>query len=194
MYVCAWAEGIASRRDSRPRGVIIMSLKRVTSGTRGPSSNTEYPPPSLLCPLRQWQSTLIPQQSAHRSHGSEAREGVACRRWEGGGGTGGGHQEMDRECFEWETCLHSSRSTWVSALHEWSKRHSEDGRDETRTGGGLSFSEEWSSPRRSGEAVRRTPSQQDPQPTGLHGGRACIPKAQHVFLYSSGLTYSYWQL
>ena len=53
---------------------------------------------------------------------------------------------MDGECFEWETCLHSSRSTWVSALHQWSKRHSEDGRDEMRTGGGLSFNEEWSSP------------------------------------------------
>ena len=34
----------------------------------------------------------------------------------------------------------------MSALHQWSNRHSEDGRDETRTGGGLSFSEEWSSP------------------------------------------------
>lgn len=53
---------------------------------------------------------------------------------------------MDGECFEWETCLHSSQSTWVCALHQWSKRHSEDGRDEMRTGGGLSFNEEWSSP------------------------------------------------
>lgn len=29
---------------------------------------------------------------------------------------------------------------------QWSKSHSEDGRDEMRTGGGLSFNEEWSSP------------------------------------------------
>lgn len=62
------------------------------------------------------------------------------------GRTGGVHQEMDGECFEWETCLHSSRSTWVSALHQWSGRHSEDGRDKMRTGGGLSFNEQWSSP------------------------------------------------
>lgn len=34
----------------------------------------------------------------------------------------------------------------MSALHQWSKRHSEDGRDEMRTGGSLSFNEEWSSP------------------------------------------------
>ena len=34
----------------------------------------------------------------------------------------------------------------MSALHQWSKRRSEDERDEMRTGGGLSFNEEWSSP------------------------------------------------
>lgn len=55
LCVCACAVCITSRlraKGSRET-VIIMSLKRVTSGTWGPSSNTEYPPPFLLCPLRQ---------------------------------------------------------------------------------------------------------------------------------------------
>lgn len=34
----------------------------------------------------------------------------------------------------------------MSALRQWSKRHSEDGGDEMRTGGGLSFNGGWSSP------------------------------------------------
>ncbi|CAB1414358.1 unnamed protein product [Pleuronectes platessa] len=92
-------------------------------------------PASVLLPeekmLRSDNPPLIPQQSAHRSHGSEERKGVACRRWE-------------------------------------------EGRN----------SEEWSSPRRSGEAVWRMPSRQDPRPTGLHRGRACIRKAQHVIHYN----------
>lgn len=58
-------------------------------------------------------------------------------------------QEMDGECFEWETWLHFSWTTWVSALQRWPKRRSHDGGDEMRTGGGLSFNEEWSSPCRS---------------------------------------------
>lgn len=34
----------------------------------------------------------------------------------------------------------------MSALQQRSRRHSADERDEMRTGGGLSFNEEWSSP------------------------------------------------
>lgn len=70
--------------------LIIMSLKRVTSGTWGPSSNIEYPPPFLLCPLWQWQSTLMPQQSAHPSCGSEVWCVCVSGCGRGGGGKGRG--------------------------------------------------------------------------------------------------------
>lgn len=51
-----------------------------------------------------------------------------------------------RSDFEWETCLVSSKDTWVSALLQRSKRHGEDARDEMRTGGSLLFNKEHSSP------------------------------------------------
>lgn len=133
--------------------VIIMSLKRVTSGSWGASSSTEshlflsFAPRDTdnalsfhptICPSFSWELRVCVCLGLRCGVG----RGVGLE----GGRTGGSHQEMDGECFEWETCLHSSWSTWVSALHQWSKRHSEDGRDEMRTGGGLLLNEEWSSP------------------------------------------------
>lgn len=67
------------------KAVIIMSLKSVTSGTWGPSSNTEYPPPFLLCPPWRWQSTLT-ANNLPMPH-----TGVRCVwMWRGGGKRGGG--------------------------------------------------------------------------------------------------------
>lgn len=129
--------------------VIIMSLKRVTSGSWGASSSTESHLFLSFAPC-DTDNALIPSNNLPILHTGAVRvwlwHGVGRGVWFEGGRTGGSHQEMDGECFEWETCLHSSRSTWVSALHRWSKRHSEDGRDEMRTGGGLLLNEEWSSP------------------------------------------------
>ena len=51
---------------------------------------------------------------------------------------------MDVACFEW-ILASIPGGVPVSALHQWSSRHSRDGRDEMRTGGGLSFTKEQSS-------------------------------------------------
>lgn len=114
--------------------VIIMSLKRMTSGTRGhwvtpnPHLFPSLPPSGTKNPC--WFSaTICP--SFYR----EARCVRVCvcvcavkSPWRGGREGGSAEQvavirkEM-RSDSEWETCLFSSKNTWVSALRQQSKRH-----------------------------------------------------------------------
>lgn len=165
MRVCAYMVCITSRlraKGSRET-VVIMPLKKSDIWNLG--AIKQHRIPSSIPPLPP-ATVTIHTTPPPPSHPQSAQDACECGSDVGRRGTGGDHRKWMGNVLNGNL---PPFLTWVSALHQQSKRHSEDGRDEMRTGGGLSFNEEWSTPvdlrEHSQLSGMDTPSQQEPRPT-----------------------------